>query len=103
MGKPADISSLVGRSYVTRSGMRCTVRKLGDGALRVNWGPAIRKLRNGALLVEAARETQADRDEVNDWIVSVLKSQGLAPEVEVCLDERKEAEMYAVWKRKLER
>jgi hypothetical protein len=83
--KEADISSLVGRSYVTQSGVRCTLSKLGNGALRVNW---------------ASRESQVDRNEVNEWISSVLKSQGIDAVADVCEDVSKEAERYAAFKKR---
>lgn len=82
---PGDISGLVGRSFVSKSGNRCTLRKLADGALRINW---------------FCRDTQADRDEANAWIVSVLRSQGIEPDIDICEDVNQEAARLAAWKRK---
>ena len=88
MGKPANISSLVGRRYVTKSGKRCILRKLGDGALRIQW------------LVKG--DSKADNDEVDAWIISILESEGITVDTELCYDENREAEQYAAWKRTLE-
>jgi hypothetical protein len=78
-----DVSALVGRSYIAKSGRRCTIAKLGDGALRVNWH---------------SNPIQADRDEVNEWITSILRSQGIEPIADICEDQSQEAARYAAWK-----
>ncbi len=88
--EPADISGLVGRSYVTRSGLHCIVRKIGPGAVRVVWQGPRRPV------------SQADYDEVHAWAVSVLESvAGLKIDLTVCKDDREESARYAEWKKKL--
>lgn len=83
--KAADTSCLVGRHYAAKSGNVCTLRALGEGAVRAGW-----KL----------NPSQTDTQELDAWVVSLLSSvHGAEVVATVCTDESKEAEMYEEWKK----
>ena len=83
---PADVSILIGRHFIARSGNVCKLSALGEGALHAGW---------------RLEPTQADTQELDAWVVKLLTST-LGGEIEatICTDESQEKAMYEKWKKK---
>lgn len=57
MAPIANINSLIGRSYVSKSGNTCKIIKLADGAIRATW---------------KYRTTEKDIIEFENWVKSLI-------------------------------
>lgn len=75
----ANIDSLIGRSFISKSNNTCKIQKIGEGAIRAFW---------------KTKPTLQDKNEFNNWAESILGNINLTESI----GKKNETKNYLKWK-----